>query len=142
MSFGFSVGDFFAVGTLVFRIGATLRESTGSSAQYQELVLRFDFFETLLKDVHHCITSSQLPPSAVRAIKEHVLKCEPLLRKFDLTTEKYKASLSQGGSGKKIKDSWRKMGWGMYKQHEISALYEGIGRQMDAINLLLSCYGA
>jgi hypothetical protein len=142
MSFGYSVGDFIAIGSLLFKIGATLRDSTGSSADYQELVIRFDCFEELLKTVHCQITSSQLPRAAAQAIIAHVLKCEPLLRKFDTTTEKYKKSLSRGGSGKKLKDSWRKIGWGMYKRDEILELFEGLGKQMDAINLLLSCFSA
>jgi len=142
MSFGFGVGDFVAVGTLIFKIGTTLRESSGSSAQYQELVLRFDCFEKLLKTVHNQITGSQLPPSTVRAIGVHVSRCEPLLQKFNKTTEKYKSSLSQGGSGKKFKDNWRKIGWGMYKRDEIMELYDGLGMQIDAIRLLLSCHGS
>jgi hypothetical protein len=142
MSFGYSVGDFIAIGSLLFKIGATLRDSTGSSADYQELVIRFDCFEELLKTVHCQITSSQLPRAAAQAIIAHVLKCEPLLRKFDTTTEKYKKSLSRGGSGKKLKDSWRKIGWGMYKRDEILELFDGLGKQMDAINLLLSCCAA
>jgi hypothetical protein len=142
MSFGYSVGDVIAIGSLLFKIGATLRDSTGSSADYQELVLRFDCFEQLLKTVRRQIASSQLPRPAAHAIIGHVSKCEPLLRKFDTTTEKYKKSLSRGGSGKKLKDSWRKIGWGMYKRDEILELYEGLGTQMDAINLLLSCCAA
>jgi hypothetical protein len=142
MSFGYSVGDFIAIGSLLFKIGATLRDSTGSSADYQELVLRFDCLEELLKTVDHQITISQLPPSATQAIKIHVSKCELLLRKFDTITEKYKKSLSQGGSGKTWNDSWRKIGWGLYKRDEILELFDGLGKQMDAIALLLSCFAA
>jgi len=139
MSFGFSVGDFIAVGSLVLKIGATLRESTGSSADYQKLLLRFGCFEQLLKTVR--VTISQLPTPTMIAIHELVRQCEPLLRKFDTATEKYKRSLSSGGSGRKLNDSWRKIGWGMYKRDEILELFDGLGKQMDAINLLLSCCG-
>ncbi|KAF8248514.1 hypothetical protein K440DRAFT_625716, partial [Wilcoxina mikolae CBS 423.85] len=143
MSFGFSVGDFLAVGTLIYQIGTTLRDSTGSSADYQDLVLRFDCFEQLLQTVKQQISSSQLPPSAVQAIKGHILRCKPLLEKFNTTTKKYKLSLAKKcGSGNKMKDTWRKIGWGMYKRDEILELFDGLGKQMDAIHLLLSCYTA
>jgi len=110
MSFGFSVGDFLAVGQLVFKISASLNESTGSSAQYKELLLQFHCFKQLLNTVHNHIASSQFPPSAVRAITEHISQCKPLLRKFDTTTEKYKRTLSKKYSGNSIKDAWMKLG--------------------------------
>jgi len=116
MDHGFvsGAGDFAAISTLIATIGAILRDSTGSSADYQELILRFDCFEQLLKTVLHQLTSSQLPPSVVSAIKAHVSRCEPILRKFDTATE-------------------------MYRRDEILELHDGLGRQMDAIQLLLSC---
>jgi hypothetical protein len=139
MSFGFSVGDFLAVGTLLFKIGATLRDSTGSSAHYQELLLQIDSFEKLLKIVDCHIVSCQLPSSTERALKEHVSNCAQLLQKFYKVTEKFKRSLRQGGSGKYAKDTWRKIGWGMYKKEDIVPLLNGLRDNGDAMNLLLLC---
>ena len=139
MSFGYGVGDVIAVATLVTKIARSLRETTGSSQDFQNLVLRFDTFGQLLNTVQQ-IKSGQLPQSAVSAICTHVANSKPLLRKFDETTERYKRSLSGAGSGKRLQDSWRKIGWGLYKRQEILELSDGLAKEIDAIQLLLSCY--
>ena len=139
MPIGFSIGDGIAVATLVTKIARSLHETTGSSQDFQCLVQRFDTFQRLINTVQQQITSGQLPQSAVSAIYTHVAKSEPLLRRFDETTERYKRSLSGTGSGNKLQDSWRKVGWGLYKRQEILELSDGLAKEIDAIHLLLTC---
>jgi hypothetical protein len=139
MSFGFSVGDFFLAGSILVKIGATLRESTGSCADYQNLFLRFDRYEKLLKTVQ--VTCSHQELQNMRDIQELVNQCEALLQEFHTATEKYKRSLSPGGSGRKLNDNWRKVKWGMKKRVEVLELLDQFGKNMNAINVYLTCYG-
>ena len=81
MSFGYSIGDVIAVAALVTKIARSLRETTGSSQDFQNLVLRFDTFERLLDTIQQQITIGQLPQSAFSAICAHVANSKPLLRK-------------------------------------------------------------
>lgn len=49
MSFGFSVGDFLAVGKLVADITNSLREAGGSKSEYQELLQELESLNHALK---------------------------------------------------------------------------------------------
>jgi hypothetical protein len=49
MSFGFSVGDFLAVGKLIADITNSLREAGGSKSEYQELLQKLESLDHALK---------------------------------------------------------------------------------------------
>lgn len=49
MSFGFSVGDFLAVGKLITDITNSLSEAGGSKSEYQELLRELDSLNHALK---------------------------------------------------------------------------------------------
>ena len=142
MSFGFSVGDFIAVGSLIFQIGSALRDSKGASAEYQTLLLRLDSLVNTLRIAELSIRGGQLPPPTANAIREHLEQCGEHLRKFNSVIEKHKKSLSKQGSGNRMKDSWRKIGWSLFTREEIDGIDDALRGNIDAISLVLALCGA
>lgn len=137
MSFGFSIGDFVTIGTLAVKAYACLQNSTGSRADYQSLKLIRDSLGATLAEAGQQITKSRsLPTSLTNAIKEHLTCCHQALRAFDEITGKFTASFSAGGSGKKMKDTYRKIEWSTTKAG-IRELFGDFQKHIDAIQLLL-----
>ena len=142
MSFGFSVGDFIAVGKLIIQISSALRESTGASAEYQSLLLRLDSLMETLRIADHSIRGSQLLPlSATNAILNHLRQCSTHLQKFNTIVEKHRRSLSKGGSGNRFKDSWRKIGWSLFTKEEIKEINDALEGDVSFISMMLGMCG-
>jgi hypothetical protein len=93
MSFGFSVGDFITVGSLINTLITCLSSSfLSSSSSYQELVLELQLLKTGLGRVEHLKgTPSQQPQ--VDGIKLAALNCQSILYDFLQKIKKYGASL-------------------------------------------------
>lgn len=144
MSFGISIGDFIAFGNLAMGAYARLQETGGSAADYQSLkLMRRSFGETLVSvetDLQST-NSCSLPKPLVNAARKHLSECSQLLRNFDEITKKYDASLSQGGSGKKVKDYIRKLGWGGMKD-ATRELFRRLQEHIMAIDMLLTVNNA
>ena len=142
MSFGFSVGDFIAVGKLIIQISSALHESAGASAEYQSLLLRLDSLMETLKLADRSIRGSQLLPlSATNAIMKHLEQCSAHLRKFNTVIEKHRKSLSKGGSGNRFKDSWRKIGWSLFTKEEIKEIDDALEGDVNFISMILAMCG-
>jgi len=141
MSFGFSVGDFIALGNIAIKTYALLQDSTGSSADYQSLKLIRKSFGATLATVEaelQTTVPNSLPKPLVNAAKIHLSGCSQLLQSFDEITKKYDASLSPGGSGRKTMDTLRKLKWGSVKDdtRELFRLLQG---HIQAVEILFNC---
>ena len=141
MSFGFSVGDFIAVGKLIIQISSALRESTGASVEYQSLLLRLDSLTETLRVAEISVRGQQLPLSATNAILQHLGQCSTHLRKFSAIIEKHRKSLSKGGSGNRIADSWRKIGWSLFTKEEIKDINGALEGEVNSISMMLTMCG-
>ena len=141
MSFGFSVGDFIAVGKLIIQISSALHESAGATTEYQSLLLRLDSLMETLRLADRSIRGSQLQPSATNAIVKHLDRCLAHLRKFNTVIEKHRKSLSKGGSGNRFKDSWRKIGWSLFTKEEIKEIDDALEGDVNFISLMLAMCG-
>ncbi|KAF8541155.1 hypothetical protein BDD12DRAFT_803904 [Trichophaea hybrida] len=119
MSFGFSVG---AVGQLLAKPIGALKSDSGSSQHYQELISEFDNFQrTLLEAEQKChlpISQSPFQGTTINAIKDAIWLCKAPIEKFLEKIENYRARLKKGGSGSRMMDSWRKMGWALFKEED------------------------
>ncbi|KAI5850933.1 hypothetical protein BZA05DRAFT_399219 [Tricharina praecox] len=144
MSFGFGIGDFIAASNVAIKAYACLQDSTGSSANYQTLKLIRGSLGTTIAIVEAEFQSpkpSSMPKSFTNAAKKHLSECSQLLRNFDEITKKYDASLSPGGSGKKVKDTSRKLKWGGLKA-DTSELFRRLQGHIEAIEMLLAVHNA
>lgn len=142
MSFGFSVGDFITVGTLIQRIISSLR--TSSRSEYQELTLELHGLQQALRHVEHL----KCPPSqdpAVNSLKVAALACQYPLSDFAGKLEKFK-SLECGKAAKVSKidrlNIWRrKLQWGFCMGEEVVKLRAYLMVHVGSLNMRLLTYG-
>jgi hypothetical protein len=138
MSFGFSVGDFLAGAKLIADLTRTLSAGKGASMEYQQLILDLQVVETTLVQIDQMRLASQLNTSALNALSWITQSTATAIADFMLRTKKYQESLSAKGSGNKVKDLWKKVGWSMYKPAEIRSLQQRLQLDLGSINCLIS----
>ncbi|KAK0506962.1 hypothetical protein JMJ35_010662 [Cladonia borealis] len=114
MSFGFSVSDFLAVGSLIVKIVEILR---GSRSEYQELIRELENLKTALGQVDKLKGRSD-QAIAVDQIKCAALTCRYPLEAFLAKIEKYEESLGLEKSVGKVKDASRKVQYALGKKDE------------------------
>ena len=89
------------------------------------------FFSKLLKTV------TDSPPQTT-ALLHQVDSAKRPIEAFLAQTEKYRRSLSGGGSGSMVRDSWRKVGWSLHRKEDVKALRDVLQLRLLSINVLLS----
>lgn len=141
--FGFGVGDFIAIGKLLLDIYNALRDSKGSCSEYQSLMRQLDSLYKVMERLRLMISSNQLSDTATsNAIKAEVRICEDLMLQFLQVTEKYRDSLNKGGSRNKVKDTWKKMSWGLFKREDVQDLRQSLRIHTDCIMMLMMIGGS
>ncbi|KAJ4469760.1 hypothetical protein C8J55DRAFT_193678 [Lentinula edodes] len=124
LTFG-SIGDIITVIELLNQIRKALCDSTGSSAEYQALIVDLDVFSDILDAVKSSISST-------------VQSSHNLLKDIHGKIRKYQCSLRAGGSGNAMRDSWRKIGWALFKKPELVQMRRKVMDQVEILNILLS----
>jgi hypothetical protein len=113
MSFGFSAGDFIAVGNLIADIISCLDDATGSASEYQEVLRELRALDVGLK----ALSNLQHPSSSQDAVNLDAIKCSALacqvpLQNFLNKTKKYNTFLgSDAKSGTTLAAAGRKVDW-------------------------------
>ena len=138
MSFGFSVGDFVAAANLAYKLVLALSDSSGSSMEYQQLILDLSCVRRTLLQVEQMKNANQLNPSTINALRYQVENTKQPIRAFLEKTEKYRKALGGFGPSNTVKDSWRKIGWSLLKTDEVKALRDLLQLRLLSINILLS----
>lgn len=136
-SFG-SLGDILAIAELAYKLARALSESTGSSAEYQAVIAELDTLTTALRILNEIIARQPLQPSVQHTIRHALERCRSLMDAFKLRIEGYQRSLMKGGSGNRWRDSWRKIGWSIFRKEELIALKQELSEQKATINMMLS----
>ncbi|TEY81030.1 hypothetical protein BOTCAL_0035g00230 [Botryotinia calthae] len=130
MSFGFSIGDFIAVGEVIVTLIEGLRETGGSKSDYQELVRELQSLEKALKHVEKVSTSKG------SNIGLDGVKCAALLCRYPLE------ELSLGSRAPRgIKTAGRKIQWAFMKKDEVQKLLGYLSIHTDSINMMLLTLG-
>ena len=139
MSFGVSAGDFIAAATLAYKLVITLSSTSGSSSNYQQLIQDLSCVHRTLIQVEKMKAANQLNQSTINALRHQVNGAKKPMEAFLEKTEKYRRSLgASSGSGSTVKDSWRKIGWGLHKENDVKALRDVLQLRLLCINVLLS----
>lgn len=139
-----SLGDIIAIVDLLNQVRKALSDSTGSSAEYQALLISLDiFYDTLLavQDIFAPTPPSQrhaLLPSLQNAHRQALSVSHALLKDVRARIMKYQASLRKGGSGSMMRDSWRKIGWALFQKPELEEIRMKMMAQVETHNILLS----
>ncbi|MCJ1280515.1 hypothetical protein MMC21_008344 [Puttea exsequens] len=146
MSFGISAGDFIAAATLTYKLILALSESSGSSMEYQQLIQDLSCVHRTLLQVEQMKCARQLGQSTVNvtdsppqttALLHQVDSAKRPIEAFLAQTEKYRRSLSGGGSGSMVRDSWRKVGWSLHRKEDVKALRDVLQLRLLSINVFV-----
>src|SRR5271156_3142892 len=106
MSFGFSVGDFIAVGELIAQVVSSLR---GVGSEYQELLRELESLSCALQHLDKLQTHSN-STKTLDSIKCAALLCRHPLEKFLQKINKYEESLGYRTAGG-LKAAVKKVEW-------------------------------
>ena len=141
MSFGFSIGDFIAISGLIRTLVDALDSDTGSKAQYSrlsnELKSLHSAFLVVQDVVQKLRRDEKSHASTINAATSEIECCRKLIEDFNADTKKYRESLCHDGSGRKVKDLLRKIGYKIFKEEDVVMLKDSLRRKVDVINLWL-----
>lgn len=139
MSFGFSVGDFIAGAELAYKLIRALSETQGATMEYQEAIQELGCIQQTFLHVGHMRASNLFSQATLNAIACMVHSSKEIMARFLEKTEKYRRSLSgTGGTSSRAADSWRKIGWSLYKKQELVDLKTSLRTRLMAISVLVS----
>ncbi|OBT40995.1 hypothetical protein VE00_08259 [Pseudogymnoascus sp. WSF 3629] len=140
MSFGFSVGDFLAVGKLILDITNTLGDAGGSKSEYQELLRELESLNHALK--HLDKLSANTRSASLKSIKYTALSCRLPLERFLGKIQKYDRALGiWGGEANLVKNTADKLRWAFREKDEINKLQSYLNIHIGTINILLAEHG-
>jgi hypothetical protein len=140
MSFGFSVGDFIAVGTLVAGIISCFGESGGSKSEYQELLRELESLQHALAHLDKLrLGDSSL--ANIDSIKYAALSCRRPLEHFLGRIKKYDKTLGVWSKDGRLKGAAHKLGWMYGQKDEIRKLQSYLNVHVGTINILLAEHG-
>ena len=138
MSFGYSVGDFIAGANLTYRLISALSETQGASIEYQAAIHELGSIQQTFFQVGQMKASNILRQDTINAVSHIVISSLELIGSFLERTKKYRQRFcSNSGSGL-VTDSWRKVGWALFKREELESLRKSLHRKLTAIGVLLS----
>lgn len=137
VGFGFSAGDFIAALELVTTVVNALRESGGSSAEYRSLVSQLNTLQTTLLRVKRLELEDNQHAELI-ALQQAASQCQRTIDAFWEKIKKYQTSLSIGGSGSRVKDTWRKVKWAIVKKEDLVRFKADLMGHTESIELLLT----
>jgi hypothetical protein len=140
MSFGFSVGDFLAVGKLIKDITSCLRETGGAQSQYRDLMRELESLQQVLEHLDRLQTSGN--SLNLDSIKYSALSCRVPLEDFlEKIRKRYDKSLGVWGRPGILKNTSKKLRWGLGGGEEIARLQSYLTLHVGTINILLLQHG-
>ncbi len=137
MSFGFSAGDFISALELVTTVVNALRESGGSSAEYHALIKQLYALESALIRVKQ-LEVDDAQHAEVVALRQAAAQCQNTIDTFWEKIKKYQPSLRAGGSGSRVKDSWKKIKWVWCKKEDVVKFKADLMAHTESIDILLT----
>ena len=139
MSFGFSVGDFIAVGALIERVITSLRHS--SIDEYRELLLELHGLQRALSEVEH-LKSLPIQEAEVNGLKVAALMCQYPLDEFAKKLQQFESmDINQDSTITKAErlKVWRKrLKWGFCMEEEVVKLRAYLVAHVGSLNMRLN----
>ena len=137
MSFGFSIGDFIAVGSLIADIISSLREAGGSKSEYQELLRELESLQHALSQLDKLRLHGSYPRN-FDSIKYAALSCRRPLKDFLRKIQKFDKSLGVWSKRSKLQSVTDKLRWVCSHKDEIRRLQSYLNIHVGTINILLA----
>jgi len=137
MSFGYSVGDFITGANLSYQLIQALSGAHCPSEEYREALIELGCMQHTFLPVGRMTTNPTLSPDTVNAAAHIALSSMTLIGDFLTKTKKYRERLSGREAGNAASDSWRKVGWVLFKKDDLKALRDALHIKLTSISLLL-----
>lgn len=135
--FGFSVGDFIAVGQLIQQVTVELRENGESASEYQHLIIELESLDRALKQLY-TLRPAKHELLQLNAIRATALLCQIPLREFLAKISKFDQRLGTWNStDQRFKGFHRRMQWRLAYQDDVKELRTKLGSHVATISLLL-----
>jgi len=138
--FGFSVGDFISVCILIKDVVQALDSSSGSSAEYQEVIRELWALDRALLEVVNLAQNFEMTVElnalshTARRTADQCLHC---IKAFMVKIQAYQKPLSEGSSRNLLRDVKGKMTWALLKRDDLQKFRTEINAHSSAINMLL-----
>jgi hypothetical protein len=140
MSFGFSVGDFLALATLIAEITNSLRDTGGARSDYQELIRELEGLDRALRHID-VLQSNGASQKNLDSIKYAALSCRQPLEEFLGQIRAYELSLGIRHDANVLKSTAHKLSWSFGKKDRVRRLQSYLSVHVGTINMLLTEYG-
>ncbi|KAH6680544.1 hypothetical protein B0J14DRAFT_648919 [Halenospora varia] len=135
--FGVGVGDFIAVGKLIWQISVELGKNSKASPEYQGLLLELEALKRALQQLQN-LRPVQHELLQLDSIRAAALLCEIPLRKFLDKISKFEGRLGTAGvRGNRYKGFGRRMQWTTMYSDDAKELRTTLGSHVATIKLLL-----
>ena len=148
MSFGYSVGDFFTVATLAFKLSIAVRSVKGASESYRDLTQELELTARSLNAVGQLLETAGLPASAANCTRHGLSRCDNNLQKLELIMKKYQkgmeTSTAQQGNWRSrlaVPAGLKKISWELYEKEGINEIRQNIKSGIAEIGLVLDACG-
>ncbi|PVH98837.1 hypothetical protein DM02DRAFT_680954 [Periconia macrospinosa] len=141
MSFGFSVGDFIAVGKLIKDISSCLQDAGGAKADYQELLRELESLQNALQHLDKLQNENTSLSHDLDSIKYAALSCRRPLEAFLGNMRKYESTLGVWSKSTVMNNTAKKLGWGLGRKEEVRKLQAYLNIHIGTINILLAEHG-
>ncbi|EIM79400.1 uncharacterized protein STEHIDRAFT_163759 [Stereum hirsutum FP-91666 SS1] len=136
-----SFGDILSILQLARTVQRLLSDSLGASSEYQDLLLELDRMLRVLHLVQGATTprhgSGSLSINTHEDLRLSITRCRIVIFDLYARIQKFRESLRKGGSGSRMRDSWRKIGWGLFKVDELVDIRRKLKDEGDVIMTLL-----
>ena len=134
--FGISIGDFIAFIDTSVKIVNALKDSTGSSQEYQEVARELESLKLALVEVQNVGTDD---PQTKAALESVASNCHRTIQDFLKKTQKYDDSLSSAANPRKrLKNGFRKIQWALYSKEDVKEFQMQLYSHTASLNLLVS----
>lgn len=143
MSFGFSVGDLIGAANLTYRLIKALHGSQDAGQEYRDAIEELGAVQQALIRVSSLGSNKNFPRATFESASCIIMGSMDIIQQFLDRTKKYDRSLggislplSSGRSG--FSQSWRKMGWTLFKADDMKKLREALHARLSALSVLLA----
>ncbi|KAJ5929029.1 hypothetical protein N7454_006877 [Penicillium verhagenii] len=138
-AFGFGVGDFIAVATLVWQISQALSNASEDSKLYRELQLELAAFQAVFVQFQKAVVhDTALPQDQVNQTREVLAQIERLTNDFNGHMEKFKAlSNPAKDKAKRSITLKRRISWTLYGKKPIQQFREAMRGYSAVLTLIM-----
>lgn len=139
MSFGFSVGDFFAISRLVADIVNSLNDASGARPEFRGLLKELHILQELLLRLENFQSSSQSHSPNMHPIEFAALSCRIPLEEFLNKMGKHSNGLVEGARVSSFRGGLDKLKWsfGTGQKETVAKLQNYLSVHMSTIGVLL-----